>query len=77
MEQVCAAGIVSACTIFTYPHPEQEYLPFAIAFPLTSDIPSMAIWSGAQMAHTELQTNLALRNLIQHALGKKECENAP
>ena len=34
----------------------------------------LAAGTGAQMAHTELQTNLALRNLIQHALGKKKLE---
>ena len=31
--------------------------------------------AGAQMAHTELQNNLALRNLIQHALSKRKPES--
>ena len=30
--------------------------------------------TGAQIAHTELQPNLAIRNLIQHAIGKKKSD---
>jgi len=29
------------------------------------------------MAHTELQNNLALRTLIQHAVGKKNSQDPP